>query len=145
MPVLLMHFMAKKHTFHVADAKKHTKCGMFCVNSTKGRGNIMASWLAPLIAILSTAICLFLWFRDVRRIMMEQKSTVESAKAQLVTFREKAQKSRDDSNAAAVLARSESIYRQAVEHYNRTLRKSWIYLPAALMGFRTIREGGEQS
>lgn len=105
----------------------------------------MASWLAPLIAILSTAICLFLWFRDVRRIMMEQKSTVESAKAQLVIFREKAQKSRDDSNAAAVLARSESIYRQAVEHYNRTLRRPWIYPPAALMGFRTIREGGEQS
>lgn len=105
----------------------------------------MASWLAPLIAILSTAICLFLWFRDVRRIMMEQKSTVESAKAQLVIFREKAQKSRDDSNVAAVLARSESIYRQAVEHYNRTLRRPWIYPPAALMGFRTIREGGEQS
>ena len=105
----------------------------------------MASWLAPLIAILSTAICLFLWFRDVRRIMMEQKSTVESAKAQLVIFREKAQKSRDDPNAAAVLARSESIYRQAVEHYNGTLRKPWIYPPAALMGFRTIREGGEQS
>ena len=105
----------------------------------------MASWLAPLIAILSTAICLFLWFRDVRRIMMAQKSTVESAKAQLDTFREKAQKSRDDPNAAAVLARSESIYRQAVEHYNRTLRRPWIYPPAALMGFRTIREGGEQS
>lgn len=105
----------------------------------------MASWLAPLIAILSTAICLFLWFRDVRRIMMEQKSTVESAKAQLVIFREKAQKSRDDPNVAAVLARSESIYRQAVEHYNRTLRRPWIYPPAALMGFRTIREGGEQS
>ena len=105
----------------------------------------MASWLAPLIAILSTAICLFLWFRDVRRIMMEQKSTVESAKAQLVIFREKAQKSRDDPNAAAVLTRSESIYRQAVEHYNRTLRKPWMYPPAALMGFRTIREGGEQS
>lgn len=137
--------MAKKHTFHVADAKKQTKYGMLCVIGTKERGNIMASWLAPLIAILSTAICLFLWFRDVRRIMMEQKSTVESAKAQLVIFREKAQKSRDDPNAAAVLARSESIYRQAVEHYNGTLRKPWIYPPAALMGFRIIREGGEQS
>lgn len=137
--------MAKKHTFHVADAKKQTKYGMLCVIGTKERGNIMASWLAPLIAILSTAICLFLWFRDVRRIMMEQKSTVESAKAQLVIFREKAQKSRDDPNAAAVLARSESIYRQAVEHYNGTLRKPWIYPPATLMGYRTIREGGEQS
>lgn len=105
----------------------------------------MASWLVPLIAILSTAICLFLWFRDVRRIMMEQKSTVESAKAQLVIFREKARKSKDAPYSAAVLARSESIYRQAVEHYNRTLRKPWIYPPAALMGFRTIREGGEQS
>lgn len=101
----------------------------------------MASWLVPLIAIISTFTCLHLWFRDVRRIMKEQKSTVESAKAQLRIFREKAHKARNDQDAAAVLARSESIYRQAVEHYNRTLRKPWIYPPAALMGFRMIHNG----
>ena len=103
----------------------------------------MASWLISLVAITSTTVCLYLWFRDVRRIMKEQKSTVESAKAQLRLFREKAHKARDDPEAAAVLERSESIYRQAVEHYNRTLRRPWVYPPAALMGFRMIQNGGE--
>ena len=46
---------------------------------------------------------------------------------------------------AAVLERSESIYRQAVDHYNQTLRKPWVYPPAALMGFRIIQNGGEDS
>lgn len=102
----------------------------------------MIFWLMPLIAVISTAICLYLWFRDVRRIMTERKSTLESANAQLEIFREKARKARDDPDAAAILERSESIYRQAVNNYNRTLRKPWVYPPATLMGFRTIRGGG---
>lgn len=105
----------------------------------------MIFWLMLLIAVISTAICLYLWFRDVRRIMTEQKSTMESAEAQLHIFREKARKARDDPDAAAVLERSESIYQQAVENYNRTLHKPWVYPPAALMGFRTIRGGSGTS
>ena len=101
--------------------------------------------LICLIAVISTALCLFLWFRDVRRIMKEQKSTVESARRQLASSRERAAKARGDPNAAAVLERSESIYRQAVEHYNQTLRKPWVCPPAALMGFRIIQNGGEDS
>ena len=103
----------------------------------------MVSRMIALVAVVSTAAFLFLWFRDVRRIMRERKSTVDSAKAQLNVFREKAHKARDDPDAAAVLQRSESIYRQAVEHYNRTLRRPWVYPPAALMGFRMIENGGE--
>ena len=99
--------------------------------------------LICLVAIISTALCLFLWFRDVRRIMKEQRSTVKSARRQLTSSRERAAKARDDPDAAAVLERSESIYRQAVDHYNRTLHKLWVYLPATLMGFRTIQNGGE--
>ena len=102
----------------------------------------MASRIIALVAVVSTAAFLFLWFRDVRRIMRERKSTVESAKAQLSIFRDKTHKARDDPDAA-VLERSESIYRQAVEHYNRTLYKPWVCLPAALMGFRMIQNGGE--
>lgn len=104
----------------------------------------MAFWLMPLIAAISTAICLYLWFRDVRRIMTEQKNTVESAKSQLKIFREKAHKARNDPEVATVMERSESIYRQAVDNYNRTLYKPWVYPPATLMGFQTIREGGEE-
>ena len=99
--------------------------------------------LIGLIAIISTALCLFLWFRDVHRIMRKKKSTVESARRQLVSSRERAEKARDDPDAAAVLERSESIYRQAVEHYHQALRKPWNRLPAALMGFRMIENGGE--
>lgn len=103
----------------------------------------MAFWIISLVAVVSTAVCLFLWFRDVRRIMREQKSTVDSAAGQLRVVRNKTHKARGDPATAAVLERSESIYCQAVDHYNRTLRKPWVYLPAALMGFRMIRNGGD--
>ena len=102
----------------------------------------MASWIIPMVAVVSTTACLFLWFRDVRRIMRERKSTVESARSQLDIFREKAHKARDDSDAAAVLERSESIYRQAVDLYNKTLKKPWNYLPALVMGFYPVQEDG---
>ena len=105
----------------------------------------MASSIIALVAVVSTAAFLFLWFRDVRRIMRERKSTVESARSQLSFFRDKAHKARDDPDTAAILERSESIYRQAVEHYNQTLRKPWVCLPAALMGFRMIENGGEDT
>ena len=105
----------------------------------------MASRIIALVAVVSTAAFLFLWFRDVRRIMRERKSTVESARSQLSFFRDKAHKARDDPDTAAVLERSESIYRQAVDNYNRTLRKLWVYPPAIMMGFRMIQNGGEES
>lgn len=100
--------------------------------------------LICLIAVISTALCIVLWFRDVRRIMKEQQSTVESARRQLVSSRARAAKARDDPDASAVLERSRNIYRQAVDHYNRTLRRPWVYPPAALMGFRMIQNGGER-
>lgn len=98
----------------------------------------MSSWLAWLIAIASITACLLFWFRDVRRIMRERKSTVKSAAGQLAVCREKAAKARGDPETAAILERSEKIYQQAVDHYNRTLQKPWNYLPARLMGFHQI-------
>ena len=105
----------------------------------------MTFWMIALVAVVSTAACVFLWFRDVRRIMRERKSIVESAESQLAVFRDRTGKARDDADTAAILERSESIYRQAVEHYNQTLRKPWVCLPAALMGFRMIENGGEDT
>lgn len=98
----------------------------------------MVPWFISLIAVVSIALCLFLWFRDVRRIMQERKSTVESAAGNLAAYRERVSKARGDPEAAAILERSESIYQQAVDLYNRTLRKPWNYLPAYLMGFRPV-------
>jgi len=98
----------------------------------------MVPWFISLIAVVSIALCLFLWFRDVRRIMQERKNTVESAAGQLAAYRERVSKARGDPDATAVLARSEDIYRQAVNIYNQTLRKPWNYLPAHLMGYHRI-------
>lgn len=36
--------------------------------------------------------------------------------------------------------RSESIYRQAAELYNRTYSKPWIRLPGWLLGYRKLSE-----
>ena len=48
---------------------------------------------------------------------------------------------RYDPELAQILARSESIYRQAVAHYNDTLCKPWCRLPGHLLGFdRDTRE-----
>ena len=96
----------------------------------------MSAWLAWLIAIISSLGCLFLWFRDVRRIMRDRLSTVEYAAKQLACFRKKAANTQNDPEAAALLERSERIYRQAVEQYALSMEKPWIRLPASLMGFR---------
>ena len=98
----------------------------------------MLRWLITLIAFVSTGTCILLWFRDVHRIMLERKYIVESAGRQLIVCQEKAMKTQNTSEARAVLARSEDIYRQALDLYNRSLQKPWNYLPAYLMGFRRI-------
>ena len=94
--------------------------------------------LAWLIAITSMVAFLYLWLRDVRQIMQHRKNTVECAAGQLEVCREKALHAQDDPDTAAVLARSESIYRQSVDIYNRSLKKPFNYIPALLMGFHHI-------
>ena len=101
-------------------------------------GMPMSHWFGWLIALVSTAVCLILWFRDVRQIMLSRRSTVESAEGQLKAYRQKAGAAQDDPEAEAVLARSEKIYRQAVELYEQTRKKPLVYLPALLMGFWPI-------
>ena len=97
----------------------------------------MTAWIGWTAALLLGMLSVFLWFKDVRRIMLERKSTVESAKAQLQVARSRAAAS-DDPEAAAVLARSEDIYRQALALYNRTLRRPWVRFPAAVMRYRQL-------
>ena len=41
---------------------------------------------------------------------------------------------------AAVLARSENIYAQAVEKYEQTLHQPLYHLPAVIMGFRSVKD-----
>ena len=98
----------------------------------------MAIWIILPLAVISTALCIFLWFREVRRVLQEQKSTVESADRQLAVCQEAARRAQASPETVAILARSEDIYRQAVEHYNRTVLKPLYRLPAYLMGYLTI-------
>ena len=95
--------------------------------------------LAWFIATVSTAAFLILWFWDVRRILKSRMSTVESAAAQLSVCRRSAAGG-EARESAEVLARSESIYRQAAELYNRTFFKPWIHFPGWLLGYRKLSE-----
>ncbi len=97
----------------------------------------MSTWLPWLIALASTGVCIALWFWEARRLLRDRASMVESAEAQLAACSRRAAADRFDPQLAEVLRRSESIYRQAVEHYNSTLHRPWIYLPGRLMGFQS--------
>ena len=101
----------------------------------------MSSWVAWLVAAVSTTAFLVLWFWEVRRVLRSRRSVVESAAAQLSACRRQAAGVRYDPELAQILARSESIYRQAVAHYNDTLCKPWCHLPGHLLGFD--RDTGE--
>ena len=98
-------------------------------------------WIAWGIAVASTAACVTLWFREVRRVLGSLRSTVESAAAHLAACRNRAAQL-NDAEAADVLERSESICHQAEAHYNEAMEKPWFYLPGRLMGFRPL-DGGE--
>ena len=100
----------------------------------------MPSWVAWLIAAVSTTAFLVLWFWEVRRVLRSRRSVVESAAAQLSACRRQAAGVRYDPELAQILARSESIYRQAAELYNRTYSKPWIHLPGWLLGYRKLSE-----
>ena len=92
-------------------------------------------WAAAAAAVLTG---LLLWFRKVLRLMRERKRMVDSAAGQLRACRNMAASAKDDPAAAAILERSEHIYRQAVDIYNRAMRTLWVYPMARLMGFRPL-------
>ena len=97
----------------------------------------MTTWIPWAAAALSTAVCVYLWFREVRRIMAEQTNMLSSAAGQLESSRRRAQEKSADGEAAAVLRRSEDIYRQAQYQYRRCLLRPWIAFPAFVMGYRS--------
>lgn len=67
----------------------------------------MPSWVAWLIAAVSTTAFLVLWFWEVRRVLRSRRSVVESAAAQLSACRRQAAGVRYDPELAHILARSE--------------------------------------
>ena len=99
----------------------------------------MYPYITLLLLVCSTALSLFLWFRDVRRTMRERRNVVDSAYGQFMIYQKKVYQERSDPDAVAVYDRSAKIYRQAVCIYNGFLCKPWILLPAYLMGFRYLQ------
>lgn len=95
----------------------------------------MEQWIAWLAALVSFSAFLALWFREVRRVLRSLKSIVDSALEQACACRRSAAA---DACAAGVLARSESILRQAVDNYNHALARPWNFLPGHLMGFHRL-------
>ena len=83
-------------------------------------------------------ISVFLWFRNVSRIMQEQKKTIDSAARQLATARSQEVSNRYDPDLASHIRQAENIYRQAEKLYHQTLYNPKNYLPAVLMGYRPI-------
>lgn len=101
--------------------------------------------IAFVIASISTAAFLALWFWVVHRELRFRKDTVKSAESQLAACRKKHMQARDDpegTDTQCILARSRDIYRQSVTLYNQTLQKPQNRIPGFLMGFRPMK-GGE--
>ncbi|MDD3271846.1 MAG: hypothetical protein PHR04_07110 [Syntrophomonadaceae bacterium] len=97
-----------------------------------------------MIAAISTAAFIALWFWVVHRELRAKKDTVKSARSQLAACRRNYVQARDgpdEEDAKSILSRSLDIYRQSVTLYNQTLQKPWNRIPGFLMGYRKIKEG----
>lgn len=68
-------------------------------------------WVIWLVAIASTSALVALWFWEVRRLLRQHRSMVESARCQLAAFEKRAAEAAGNADVAEVLRRSESIYR----------------------------------
>lgn len=99
----------------------------------------MTPWIAWLIAAVCAAAFVALWSWEVRRMLTGRQSIVDSAASQVTAFRRRLAQTPADREAAAVLYRSESIYRQAVDNYNHALHWPWVYIPARIMGSAECR------
>ncbi|MDD4239023.1 MAG: hypothetical protein PHT62_10790 [Desulfotomaculaceae bacterium] len=100
--------------------------------------------IACVIAIISTAAFIVLWFWVVHRELRSKTDTVNSAVSQLAACRKNHLQTRDgpeEQDAKSIFSRSLDIYRQSVMLYNQALLKPWNLIPGFLLGFRQIKEG----
>lgn len=90
------------------------------------------------LLLLCLVLGVYLWFRRVWLVMKARHEAVEVAARQRQTAEDSAEPSPEA--FAAVLARSENIYAQAVERYEQALHRPLYHLPAVMMGFRSVKE-----
>lgn len=106
----------------------------------------MQTAIPYLIAIISTTAFIVLWFWVVRRELYAKQKMVEAAKCQLTASEEQCVRVRDGpegEEAQKIRKRSQSVYRQAVGIYNKTLHKPWNAIPAFFLGYRKKDDGNE--
>ena len=107
-------------------------------------GMSLTTIITCVVAVISTASFLVLWFCMVHRELRSKIDTLNSAQSQLAGCRKnhvQTMGSSGEQDAKSILIRSQDIYRQSVMLYNRTLHKPRNRIPALLMGFRQIKEG----
>lgn len=103
----------------------------------------MTPWIAWLIAAVCAAAFVALWSWEVRRMLTGRQSIVDSAASQVTAFRRRLAQTPADREAAAVLYRSESIYRQAVDQLQPRAAPTMGLHPGRIMGFRRAPEEPE--
>lgn len=99
----------------------------------------MGTCIACTIATISTIAFMVLWFWVVRKELYAKENMVAAVQYQLTASRETYDRVRDGpegEKAMEIFKRSQSIYKQAVEIYNKTLHKPFNAIPALLLGFR---------
>lgn len=94
------------------------------------------------LILLCLVLGLYLWFRRVWNIMKARQTAVDIAQKQWQAV-ENGGDTLSAEAFSAVLARSESIYCQAVTMYNQALGHPLHWLPATVMGFRPLTEDGD--
>lgn len=106
-------------------------------------GDPLTTTISCSISIVSTIAFVMLWFWVVWRELYEKQKMVEAAKYQLIASLERCNRVRDGperEEGEEILKRSQSIYRQSVGNYNKTLCKPWNIVPALFLGFRRKNE-----
>lgn len=99
---------------------------------------ILTTIIAYLVAGASMAALITLWFWIVRQELCAKQKAAKAAKCQLIASKQEYLRARDGSNetqAHEILERSERVYKQSIQLYQKSLRKPWNLLPGALMGF----------
>ncbi|MEG0924671.1 MAG: hypothetical protein RR313_07695 [Anaerovoracaceae bacterium] len=103
----------------------------------------MTIFVACLLVGVSTVALVVLWFWVVRRELLEKQKIVEISKSQLVTSKQEYMRVRgepSENKVREILDRSQSVYDQSVEIYNKILRKPWNMIPAFFLDLRPVKE-----
>lgn len=102
----------------------------------------MPVWIAWLIAGISTAGFVAIWFSTAHRELLRGRQSVENAVRQIQLHVDACPQVRGgpyDETAMSALDTSRMIYRETVKGYNRIVRRPMNRIPALILGYPLIR------